>query len=37
MIGTVGLLTWVFGPDGFFTGDPLFHMMAGGLVIGAFS
>ncbi|NTV89733.1 MAG: RnfABCDGE type electron transport complex subunit D, partial [Clostridiales bacterium] len=36
MIGTVGLLTWIFGPAGFFTGDGIFHMMAGGLVIGAF-
>ncbi|KAA8670995.1 RnfABCDGE type electron transport complex subunit D [Clostridium sp. HV4-5-A1G] len=37
MIGTVGILTWAFGGSaGFFTGDPVFHMMAGGLVIGAF-
>jgi len=36
MIGTVGILTWVCGPTGLFTGDPLFHMMAGGLIIGAF-
>lgn len=37
MIATVGLLTWIFGgKDGLFTGDALFHMMAGGLVIGAF-
>ena len=36
MIGTVGILTWIFGPTGLFTGYPLFHMMAGGLVIGAF-
>lgn len=36
MIGTVGVITWIFGPAGLFTGDPLFHMMAGGLVIGAF-
>lgn len=36
MIGTVGILTWIFGPEGYFTGDALFHMMAGGLVIGAF-
>jgi len=37
MIGTVGLLTWAFGgSSGLFTGDPLFHMMAGGLIIGAF-
>jgi electron transport complex protein RnfD len=36
MIGTVGLLTWVFGPAGLFSGDGLFHMMSGGLIIGAF-
>lgn len=36
MIGTVGVLTWIFGPVGLFTGDPLFHMMAGGLILGAF-
>ncbi len=36
MIGTVGILTWIFGPSGVFTGDPFFHMMAGGLIIGAF-
>jgi electron transport complex protein RnfD len=36
MIGTVGILAWIFGPSGIFTGDPLFHMMAGGLIIGAF-
>ena len=36
MIGTVGILTWIFGPVGLFTGDPLFHMMAGGLILGAF-
>jgi len=36
MIGTVGILTWIFGPAGLFTGDPFFHMMAGGLILGAF-
>lgn len=36
MIGTVGLCTWIFGQDGLFSGDPVFHMMAGGLMIGAF-
>jgi len=36
MIGTVGLLTWIFGPSGLFTGDAIFHMLAGGLMIGAF-
>ena len=36
MIGTVGIITWIFGAEGLFTGDPLFNMMAGGLVLGAF-
>lgn len=37
MIATVGILTWAFGgSNGLFTGDPIFHMMAGGLIIGAF-
>lgn len=36
MIATVAVLTWIFGPAGLFTGDPLFHMMAGGLMLGAF-
>ena len=37
MIGTVGLLTWAFGgAQGFFTGDPIFHMLSGGLFLGAF-
>ncbi|MDR3270146.1 MAG: RnfABCDGE type electron transport complex subunit D [Peptococcaceae bacterium] len=37
MIATVGILTWLFGgSNGIGSGDPLFHMMAGGLIIGAF-
>ncbi len=36
MLATVAVLTWVFGPTGLFTGDPLFHLMAGGLMLGAF-
>ena len=36
-IATVGVLTWIFGgKDGLMTGDPLIHMMSGGLVLGAF-
>ena len=36
-IGTVALLSWALGgTDGVFTGDPLFHVLAGGLVLGAF-
>ena len=34
---TVGVFTWIFGgKDGLFTGDAVFHMMAGGLMLGAF-
>jgi electron transport complex protein RnfD len=34
---TVGLLTWMFGgKEGFLSGDPLLHMMSGGLILGAF-
>jgi electron transport complex protein RnfD len=36
MIGTVAILTWILGPTGLLTGDPLFHIMSGGLVLGAF-
>ncbi|MDI3522181.1 MAG: H+/Na+-translocating ferredoxin:NAD+ oxidoreductase subunit [Bacillota bacterium] len=36
-IGTVALLTWVFGgKGGLLTGDPLYHVLAGGLILGAF-
>jgi electron transport complex protein RnfD len=34
-VGTTALLTWILGPAGAFTGDPLFHVLAGGLLIGA--
>jgi electron transport complex protein RnfD len=36
MIGTVGIITWIFASTGLFTGDPWFNMMAGGLILGAF-
>jgi Na+-translocating ferredoxin:NAD+ oxidoreductase subunit D len=36
-IATVGVLAWIFGgKDGLMTGDPIFHMMSGGLILGAF-
>lgn len=35
-IGTVILLTWIFGGEGFFKGDFIFHLFTGGLVLGAF-
>jgi electron transport complex protein RnfD len=36
-MATVAILTWVFGgPSGLFTGNALFHILAGGLILGAF-
>jgi len=35
-IGTVAILGWIFGGEGYFKGDWLFHVLAGGLVLGAF-
>jgi len=36
-IATTALLTWMFGgKEGLFSGDPIFHMISGGLILGAF-
>lgn len=35
-IGTVMILSWIFGGEGLFKGDFIFHLFAGGLVLGAF-
>jgi electron transport complex protein RnfD len=36
-LGTVALLAWVFGAKGsFFAGDPIVHLLSGGLMLGAF-
>jgi len=35
-IGTLGICTWVFGPAGLGSGDWLFHILNGGLILGAF-
>jgi electron transport complex protein RnfD len=35
-IGTVGLFTWIFAGGSLFTGDFLYHILAGGLILGAF-
>jgi electron transport complex protein RnfD len=35
-LGTVSVLSWILGPRGIFTGDPLAHLLAGGLLLGAF-
>lgn len=36
MIATVGVLSWIFGGSTLFSGDPLLHMLSGGLFLGAF-
>ncbi len=35
-IFTTVLLTYIFGPSGLFSGDWLFHILSGGLILGAF-
>ena len=36
-IGTVALLSWIFGgSDGYFSGNIVFHIFSGGLILGAF-
>ena len=35
-IATVAIFGWIFGGEGLFKGDWLFHVLAGGLVLGAF-
>lgn len=34
-IGTVFVLSWVLGRNGFFTGNPMVEILAGGLMLGA--
>ncbi|MFH1128991.1 MAG: RnfABCDGE type electron transport complex subunit D [Candidatus Omnitrophota bacterium] len=35
-IATVGVFTYIFGPVGLFSGNWLFHILSGGLILGAF-
>lgn len=35
-IFSVGLISYIFGTQGFFKGDWLFHILTGGLILGAF-
>ncbi len=35
-LATVALFAWIFAGEGLFSGDPLFHLLAGGLILGAF-
>ncbi len=34
-IGTVAAFSWIVSPEGMFNGNPLFHVLAGGLLLGA--
>ena len=36
MIVTVGVLTWIFGGETLFTGKPVFAILSGGVILGAF-
>jgi electron transport complex protein RnfD len=35
-IGTVAVFAWIFGGENYFTGDFIFHILTGGLILGAF-
>ncbi|HWI66156.1 MAG TPA: RnfABCDGE type electron transport complex subunit D [Symbiobacteriaceae bacterium] len=35
-LGTIAVMAWVFGGKGLFHGDPLYHVLAGGAILGAF-
>jgi electron transport complex protein RnfD len=36
-LGTVAIIAWIFGGKGaLFAGDPLLHLLSGGLILGAF-
>jgi len=35
-IGTTAVCTWIFGSKNLFSGDWLFHVLSGGLILGAF-
>jgi len=36
LLGTIALLTWVFGGETLFSGDPLLALLTGGALLGAF-
>lgn len=35
-LGAVALFGWLFGGPGFLQGDPLFHLLSGGVILGGF-
>lgn len=36
VLATIAGLTWIFGGDGYFSGDPLLAILSGGALLGAF-
>ena len=36
VLGSIALLTWIFGGEGYFAGDPLLSILSGGALLGAF-
>ncbi len=36
LLGTIAVLTWIFGGEGYFSGDPLLAVLSGGAILGAF-
>ncbi|MBU1140200.1 MAG: RnfABCDGE type electron transport complex subunit D [Proteobacteria bacterium] len=36
LLGTIAVLTWIFGGESYFTGDPLLALLSGGALLGAF-
>lgn len=36
VVATVALLSWIFGGDTYFSGDPLLAVLSGGVLLGAF-
>lgn len=36
LLGAIAVLTWIFGGEGYFAGDPLLAVLSGGALLGAF-
>jgi Na+-translocating ferredoxin:NAD+ oxidoreductase subunit D len=36
LLGTIAVLSWIFGGEGYFAGDPLLALLSGGAILGAF-
>ena len=36
VLGSIAVLTWIFGGEGYFAGDPLLAILSGGAILGAF-